>query len=127
MFLVATLFLAGLCYGSQEGTENTIALTLILTDWAQTRAMARQPAYDWEPLENSPGYYTWREQWRENNPLLGRHPSEGKVNTYFALSVLTYLVVQDALPEKYASLYRKGIILLEVTCVSQNLSIGVRF
>lgn len=56
----------------------------LLIDAAQTRALARQ---GWNGF-------------REANPLLGEHPSVGRVNTYTAVAGLTVLGVAAVLPPR---------------------------
>jgi hypothetical protein len=56
----------------------------LLIDAAQTRALARQ---GWNGF-------------REANPLLGEHPSVGRVNTYTALAGLTVLGAAAVMPPR---------------------------
>ena len=126
VLLVILLGMAGMCYGSQEGRENTAAVLLLAADWLQTRQMASQPVYAW--VETAPGVYvTTGEQWSEMNPILGRHPSVGQVDTYFLGSLVVYVAAQKLLPERWATFHRRATIAVEVTCVVRNLTLGYTF
>jgi hypothetical protein len=61
-----------------------------VVDWGQTRTIAMNP-----------------DQWRERNPLLGDHPSVGRVNTYFISRLILIPVLAHYLPE-----YRTAILSL---------------
>lgn len=51
-----------------------LAVLLTVADWAQTIVIARNPLV-----------------WSEMNPILGRHPSPGRVHAYFTLCCLLVL------------------------------------
>jgi len=84
--------------------------TLDAADWLQTRYIATHPD----------GY-------GELNPILGRHPSLGKVNMYFAGGSVAQFVVADVLPERWRKPWQILNISVESWCVGKNLSIGIRF
>lgn len=79
-----------------------------VVDWAQTRYIADNP-----------------DRFHETNPIVGRHPSIGRVDRYFATSVLVGAVVLDALPSEYRDYALKAGLVLEVLVVSNNARIGV--
>lgn len=79
-----------------------------VVDWAQTRYIADNP-----------------DRFHETNPIMGRHPSIGRVDRYFATSVLVGAVVLDALPSEYRDYALKAGLVLEVLVVSNNARIGV--
>ena len=70
----------------------TSALTLHVVDWGQTRTIAMNP-----------------DKYHETNPILGRHPSTGKVNTYFAATALLIPTLAHLIPE-----WRSEILMLWV-------------
>ncbi len=67
----------------------------------------------------------------EENPLMGQHPSDGKVLGYFAVTgVLHYLVtrelVRENVPAPIVQTWEALGIGLEVGMVAHNYSIGLR-
>lgn len=68
------------------------AVTLHTLDWGQTKTIALNP-----------------DKYYETNPILGRHPSIGKVNTYFAVTALIVPTLAHFLPE-----WRSEILLVWV-------------
>ncbi len=95
-----------------DNTDKLLAATALIAttvDWAQTRYIARHPR-----------------QYRELNPILGQHPSTGKVDRYFALSIVAGSAIAIALPSKYRKVWLGGITLVEVGFVIHNHHIGIR-
>lgn len=82
-------------------------LTLHTMDWAQTRNIARNPIY------------------YEQNAILGKHPSVGRVDGYFALTGLAHLAVSYYLPAEYRKAFQYVTIGVEGGAVAHNFSIGV--
>jgi len=83
---------------------------LLIIDWSQTRYIVKHP-----------------ERFSEENPILGRHPSIGKVNTYFITSILVNSAVGYILPNPYRK-YWFGIISgIELYTIGKNINCGVRF
>ena len=79
-----------------------------LADWGQT-------------LDNSdnPGLY------REQNPLLGPHPTRGDVNGYFAASLVLHLIILRLLPERFRPAFQYGSIGWELAITAHNARVGV--
>lgn len=92
----------------EPSTEQLVAAGTILTiDWLQTRYIARHP-----------------DQFHELNPLIGRHPSIGRVNVHF-LSILLlggWLIQNNICNNSCVTLY-VGFGALNV---ARNFSIGIR-
>lgn len=82
---------------------------LTIADWSQTRYIARHPEY------------------HEVNPILGEHPSTGKVDKYFAASLLVKNGVFFALPEKYRFYWAGAQIGISAGLIAHNNSIGIKF
>lgn len=85
-----------------------LALSLMTMDYAQTRTIADNP-----------------QKYEERNPILGKHPSIGRVNTYFLASEASFLALHYTLPEKYGKYHAYFVIGMEGYCVTNNLRIGV--
>jgi len=80
---------------------------LILADWSQALRIANNPR-----------------RWSEANPLFGRHPTEGRVNTMETL----YVVWNGAallLPRTPRRIWYAAVTVVEVVAVTHNLSIGI--
>jgi hypothetical protein len=84
----------------------TVAL---LVDAAQTRSLARQ---GW------PGF-------QEANPLLGRFPSVGRVNSYTAVAGLSVLAVAAAAPPRVRSWVLGAALVVEALTVGGNVRSGI--
>lgn len=86
-----------------------LALTLQTADWAQTRTIARDPMH-----------------WSEMNPVLGRHPSIGRVNTYFLAATAAQVGLHYALPQPWRQYHAYAWIAVEGGFVAHNAMLGVR-
>lgn len=92
-----------------EDTQCEIAYQVVAAmDWAQTRNIARNPG-----------------RWEEQNPVLGKHPSVGEVDAYFAVMGVLHYAVSEALPVEYRSAWQYVSIILESRSVVNNYSIGL--
>lgn len=115
--LLAAISLAALTVIAQAGDPwsevqqaSGIALgTLLLVDYLQTRQIAKQP-----------------EIYHETNPVLGRHPSLGAVNAYFAGAAIIGYLALDALPSDMRSWALGAGIVLELAVTSHNNTIGLK-
>jgi hypothetical protein len=82
-------------------------------DWAQTRTIAKDPV-----------------KYGELNPVLGLHPTLGKVNSYFALTGLAHALLASQLSPEAAKWFQYGTIGLEAGMAGRNkfkLGIGMSF
>ncbi len=83
--------------------------TLHAMDWSQSLHIARNP-----------------DQYQEANPLLGKHPTVGRVNSYMATSLLVHTSIAYALPKKYREAWQYVWIGFKAGLVYHNHSIGIR-
>lgn len=86
-----------------------VAVTSLIVDWSQTRYIAHHP-----------------EQFFETNQYLGRHPSAGEVNTYFAAYTIITVAVARTLPSRYRKWWLAGISLVELDAIRGNVRLGIR-
>jgi hypothetical protein len=87
-----------------------VASTVVTVgDWATTRDMTRR----------------YNQNYYEHNLFLGKHPSTGKVDGYFAISIPLILVVADQLDE-YRKPWLISITAIEAIMVGHNLHIGLK-
>lgn len=99
---------AGDAWSEDQLRMGAALAAVTVVDWAQTRYIADNP-----------------DSFHETNPIMGRHPSIGRVDRYFATSILVGAVVLDALPSEYRDYALKAGLVLEVLVVSNNARIGV--
>jgi len=96
---------------TKEDTYREAAyLALHVADWGQTLEVANHP-----------------DEYHETNPVLGSHPSRGRVNAYFIATGILHPVVSYVLPRPYRELWQYGTIGIEIICVGNNAAIGVGF
>jgi hypothetical protein len=81
----------------------------IVADWGQTRYIAKNPT-----------------QYREHNPVLGSHPSVGKVDAYFVGALAVNNGIMIALPKKYRPYYAGVVTAVETHFVVSNNQIGIK-
>jgi hypothetical protein len=96
---------------SEADTRREVGyLTLHAIDWGQTLDIAEQCGHT--------NYY-------EHNPVLGKCPSRGDVNTYFALTAIGHYAVSRALPPKWRKRWQYVTIGVQVGAVANNIKIGL--
>lgn len=87
---------------------------LHIIDWQQTLSIARNP-----------------NEWYELNPILGKHPSVGNVNTYMFCSAIGHGIVSHYIPKllgkQSRNIWQATSILITFSAVANNYSIGIRF
>ncbi len=120
MFFKYLLLFCGLLFVRSVQADNTKTwtatdttlqvtyLTLHAMDWAQTLHIARNP-----------------QRYYETNHSLGQHPSEGRVNSYFALTGIANTALTVALPKPWRTGWQVGIIVHDYTYVQHNHRIGI--
>lgn len=95
---------------TKEDTYRELAaLTLRFIDYKTTLDIARSP-----------------DELSEVNPLLGEHPSVGRVNTYFAVMTVVHPVISYSLPKEYRKAFQYISIGVSGTASTINLWSGLR-
>ena len=89
---------------NESDKRERLYLALHGLDWAQTRQIAKSP----------------HETVSETNPILGRHPSVGRVNNYFLATGLGHYGLSKILPPDLAKLFQYGTIGLEAATTGRN-------
>src|SRR5438132_81825 len=105
-----TAVAAGAAVAQRKALEYGLAIgstALIVADWSLTIQVARSP-----------------DCIGESNPLLGAHPSVGRVNTYFGLVTATNLAA-FALPKTHRRLWYEVVVVVEAFAVTHNLAHGL--
>jgi len=102
--------------------------SMIVADWGQTRTIAMQKTetYSWSNPDGSGGTINGGQpRYTEMNPFLGEHPSVGKVNWYFAGSLLVNNTIYFSLPLKYRNFYAIGVGVYQAYFVINNHRAGI--
>lgn len=78
-------------------------------DWSQTLYIARNPCTD-----------------HETNPVLGEHPSKGRVNSYFASTLVLHTAISYVLPKPYRTIWQVVWIGGQAVTVKRNIDVGIK-
>lgn len=111
--LALAVTLCGCASEPWDSTDRALGYTALgatVADWGQARYIANHSA-----------------QFQDKNPILGPHPSRAKVDAYFVGAIGGGYLLADALPSRYRKLFLGGAVVLEISVVHNNRSIGVRF
>lgn len=104
-------------WGAADYAREAVALGLTVVDWGQTRDIRHHAGM------------------KELNPILGREPSDGKINGYFATVMILHPLVTAALPKQATILglkisprtaWQYFYIGVEATAISSNWNGGLR-
>lgn len=107
-FLTLSAHAADNSWTATDTTLQVTYLTLHAMDWAQTLHIARNP-----------------EQYCEMNNFLGEHPSEGRVNSYFALTAIAQTGLTYILPKPWRTGWQVGFIVDRYSYVQHNRRLGI--
>lgn len=110
-------------------TLQTTGATLIVLDWAQTRAFTAENPRSRRTCTTSDTEQRCRVTAPppvETNPWLGAHPSPSQVNAFFASALLLHWVASCALGPDSRPLWQSFVIGLEANQVWHNHQVGVR-
>lgn len=98
---------------------------LLIMDWKQSLVIARSHGTGIGPMDGP--MRVWDVYGRtEMNPLLGRHPSVGRVNAYMAAALLSHAAISAALNEPYRTIWQSVWIGIEAETVRNNYQAGIR-
>ncbi len=113
LIIFLTLSLPAISYADEWGdsdiTKEVTWQILHIMDWKQTIMISKQP-----------------DKYYEMNPILGRHPSKGKVNTYMSVCAIMHLGISHILPQKHREYWQYITIGMSGTTVLHNFSIGLK-
>ena len=105
--ILSSLFCLFCSWTWQDTTREIIYTGLHVTDWMQTRQGI------------SGGM-------KELNPILGEHPSMGKIDTIVGLSLMGHILISGLLPKPYRTILQYITIGIESGAVIHNYNGGVR-
>lgn len=110
LLLASSLALAdNRAWTTEEKAWLGTAAAFTVADWATTRDLSRR---------YNEGYY-------ENNPILGKHPSTGRVDLYFVSAGLVGYVIADNL-EQHRTTFLQAWTAVEIFYTNRNLNIGLK-
>jgi hypothetical protein len=94
---------------TEKDKKGIIAFNILQTiDMLQTLEIANNDAY------------------HEKNPILGKHPSEFQVVTYFIARGFAHYEVTKMIPQKYRSIWHGYNIIYNYDVIRDNHEIGIR-
>lgn len=93
-----------------DTTRQAIFTSILALDWAQTRYIA-----------------THHDEFYEINTILGKHPTTGRIDGYFASTAIIHCGISFALPTKYRSIWQNISIGFESGVVARNINLGIGF
>jgi hypothetical protein len=114
ILLVLLIFALSAPAHADEWSKTDIGLqaavtALMVVDWGQTLNAASQP-----------------DKYCEMNPILGKHPSRGSINTYFATAIIGHAAISHILPQDYRRIWQSIFIGVELAATSINYQAGVK-
>ncbi len=113
LIIITLCFLLTSCAGGNWTKADTVrevaVFTLHTIDWGQTRTIAKNP-----------------DRYYEINPILGKHPSIGKVDTYMFIGTIVRPVISYHLPPKYRKWWQYLSIGTSGAAVANNYNAGIK-
>lgn len=114
IFIFMTFITTGTCIAADKWTREdslreVAALTFHFVDWKTTRGIAQDS-----------------DHYREANPILGEHPSVGRVNTYFVITTIAHPIISYYLPRPWREGFQYVTIGMSMTASTINLWSGLR-
>jgi hypothetical protein len=106
---LSTLPAAASDWTAEDTAWQASFLALHVVDWGQTRDIAAQP-----------------NRYHETNPILGEHPSQARVDRYFAATAILHTAVAYTLPPKWRRAWQYVSIGYQAGFVASNYNIGLR-
>jgi hypothetical protein len=116
---------------TREDSYRQAAVTaLLVIDLGQTLWLVKNPKNS-QVCQPSPGFRqipcsTTHQPRPEGNKLLGETPSIGRVNNYFAISILGHAAISYFLPRGWREGWQYVWIGIEANQVNYNRTIGIK-
>tara|TARA_R110002074_G_scaffold352808_1_gene524266 strand:- start:189 stop:548 length:360 start_codon:yes stop_codon:yes gene_type:complete len=66
------------------------------------------------------------DKWYETNPILGKHPRQNEVITYFMIRGATHYHITKWLPKKFRPVWLTVTFLPQIPLIEHNHNLGIR-
>ena len=66
------------------------------------------------------------DKWYETNPILGKHPQQHEVITYFMIRGVTHYHITKWLPKKFRPVWLTVTFLPQIPLIEHNHNLGIR-
>lgn len=106
--ILLSIFLMGCTWSKGDIIREVTWQTLHAVDYGQTRYAMKRPT-----------------EFKELNPLLGDHPSEGRLNLFTLVTGIGHILITDY-AGKYRSLFQNITIGFKVVCVANNFYVRAK-
>lgn len=93
----------------EDVQKETAWMILHTIDWGQTRYAMERP-----------------DEFKELNPLLGNHPSKGRINTFMGATALGHVLLTHCLDSKERPVWQYISIGIKAGVVGNNYYMGAR-
>lgn len=88
-------------FGAQDWIMQGVFTSLVYIDWRQTKRFREDGI-------------------AETNPILGKYPSQQKVDNLIFLGAVSHVFISWALPKKYRATWQVGFSFIELNAVINN-------
>jgi len=95
-------------WSTTDTVMESAFVSLTIVDWSQTKEFVAQGTLE------------------EQNPILGKHPSQARIDTYMILAIAAQAGVACWLPQEWREGFLAGSVVIEAWAVNNNLTLGVR-
>lgn len=120
---------------SDPWTKTEIALEatyqiVLFIDWKQTSEFHRYRQYLNYPKTDPYGHTITGPEYiilpiHEINPLLGRYPSQAKINMAYIISSVGHLAISNMLTHRQRLVWQSTTLLIEAFVVKDNYKLGI--
>lgn len=109
LFLSNTAFAEHDEWTADDTKRQAVYYVFHVIDWGQTRYIADHP-----------------KQYYELNPIIGEHPTTGRVDGYFLATALLHTGIAYVLPSDWRKGFQYVTIVFEAGVTNRNRNIGVK-
>ena len=112
MLMILMLPVAGFTaddWNKEEISKEVAWMVLHAVDWRQTAYAMDRP-----------------DEYEELNPILGNHPSEGRLNMFMLTTALGHYLITKYIPKEHRSVWQNISIGFKLGTVSSNYYVGAR-
>ena len=96
-------------WNKEEKLKEAAWMVLHAVDWRQTAYAMDRP-----------------DEYEELNPILCKHPSEGRLNMFILTTAIGHYLITNYIPKKHRSVWQNISIGFKLGTVSSNYYVGAR-